>query len=343
MKQKRIVLFGLLGGGIIACSALVVLFFYFNSPPRTTPELGRGEIITITTGENAPEIAAELQKRNLIRSSKVFVFFVKIMGTGGRFKTGSYRITSGEKMTAIHDELIQGKQQLYSVTIPGGWTIKKIGRLLEKKHITTAAAFYRATKDPAILKKYSIPSDTVEGYLYPDTYMLQQNFPAEKVVRFFVNSFFKKVAVIYPQYRSLSPKELYEKIIIASIVEREYRLKKEAPLIAGVFYNRLRDNMSLGSCATIAYIITNIEGKKHPSRITYADLEIASPYNTYLHKGLPPAPISNPSSVALRAAFYPAHTKYLFFVLENARTGQHKFSVTYQDHLNAKNLYIKSK
>ncbi len=343
MKRAGKLLLGSFGGGVLLGAALIAGFLYYNTSPEPSKRSEDGVIIKVRPGENAPEIAGELEKENLIRSSNLLIFYVKLMGTGGSFKTGTYRIKPGETMTAIHDELIQGKQHLYPVTIPEGWTVLKIGVLLEKKHITSAQSFYKAVRDTVVLKQYAIPSDTAEGYLYPDTYMLQQNFPAERVVRFFLDSFFRKVGEIYPDYKSLSPEELYRKVIIASIVEREYRIKEEAPLIAGVFYNRLKDNMSLGSCATIAYIITDIERKKHPSLITYDDLEIDSPYNTYRHKGLPPAPISNPSAVALRAAFYPAQTKYLFFVLENPKTGKHKFTVTYQDHLNAKNLYIKSK
>ncbi len=343
MKRAVKFLWASFGGGVLLGAALLTYFISNNLAPASVAHSGDGVNVTVRPGENVPEIAGELEKKHLIRSARALILYVKLAGTGGSFKTGTYRIRSGETMKAIHDEMIQGKQQLYSVTIPEGWTVLKIGILLEKKHITSAQRFYKAVRDPKILKQYSIPSNTAEGYLYPDTYMLQQNFPAERVVRFFLDSFFRKIGEIYPDYKSLTSDELYRKVIIASIVEREYRIKAEAPLIAGVFYNRLKDNMSLGSCATIAYIITDVEGKKHPSLITYDDLDIDSPYNTYRHKGLPPAPISNPSAVALRAAFYPAHTKYLFFVLENPKTGRHKFTKTYRDHLNAKNFYIKSK
>ncbi len=331
-------------GSLALCGALFAgMFLYFNAPPREKTLSAGDMLVTVTPGENVKEIAGELEKVHLLRSSQALVFYAKLMGTGGSFKAGVYRLRAGETMKTLHDTLIAGVQQLYPVTIPEGWTVKRIGQLLEKKHITSAQEFYKAVRNRNLLKEYSIPSDTAEGYLYPDTYMLQHDFPAEKIVRFFIDSFFKKLREIYPSYKKLTPRELYEKVIIASIVEREYRIPKEAPLIAGVFYNRLKDNMSLGSCATIAYIITDVEGKKHPSIITYDDLEIDSPFNTYRHKGLPPKPISNPSEVALRAALYPAHTNYLFFVLENPVTGKHKFTSTYQDHLNAKNLYIKSK
>lgn len=316
---------------------------YFNTPEKSTVISDKGTIITINAGDSVSVIAGKLKKKDLVRSAKIMILYAKIMGSSRSFKVGHYRIYPGEKMTSIHDELIAGKQQLYAVTIPEGWTIKKIGKLLENKHITTAEEFYKACSSTVILKKYAVPSNTVEGYIFPDTYYFQQKFPAEKIVSFFIETFFKKILEIYPDYKKLGKYDLYQKIILASIVEREYRLPEEAPVIASVFYNRLKKNMSLGSCATIAYIITDIEGKKHPSRITYADLEINSSFNTYRHKGLPPSPISNPGSVALHSVFYPAKTNYMFFVLEDPVTGKHKFTTTYQDHLIAKNLYIKSK
>ncbi|RLD34442.1 MAG: endolytic transglycosylase MltG, partial [Bacteroidetes bacterium] len=116
------------------------------------------------------------------------------------------------------------------------------------------------------------------------------------------------------------------------------------PLMAGVFYNRLKNNtpIPLGSCATIVYIITDIQGKDHPEFILYSDLEIESPYNTYINSGLPPGPISNPGEVALNAAFYPVQSEYLYFLLKNAESGQHIFTKNLSDHNKAYNLYIKN-
>ncbi len=317
-------------------------FEYFNTPdPGALPP--GDTVFTVNPGDNVGTIGRRLEKLGLIRSAEFLKLYSRIKGTGGSFKTGSYRISPGAKMSDIHDILISGHQILYKVTIPEGWTMKRIGRLLEDEGITAAEDFYKAAGSGELLSSHGIHSSTAEGFLFPDTYMFQKNFPAERVVSIMIDNFFRIISEIYPDYREIPPDEFYRKIILASIVEREYRVADEAPLIAGVFYNRLKIGMSLGSCATVAYIITDIEGKPHPSRITYADLEIDSPYNTYLHKGLPPSPISNPGRTALEAAFHPAKTKYLFFVLEDPSSGRHKFTETYQDHLTAKNLYIKSK
>jgi UPF0755 protein len=128
---------------------------------------------------------------------------------------------------------------------------------------------------------------------------------------------------------------------MASIVEREYRRAAEAPLIASVFYNRLEYNIGLESCATLGYIITDIQNKPHPEYLTAEDKRIDSPYNTYKWAGLPPGPISSPGAVALEAAFRPADTGYYYFVLKNPQTGEHYFSEDLQEHNWAKYYYLK--
>jgi UPF0755 protein len=128
---------------------------------------------------------------------------------------------------------------------------------------------------------------------------------------------------------------------MASIVEREYRVAEEAPLIASVFYNRLDRNIGLESCATLEYIITEIQQKAHPEYITLDDERIDSPFNTYKWAGLPPGPISNPGKTALEAAFHPASTGYLYFVLRDAASGRHFFSRDLNEHNQAKYLYVK--
>jgi UPF0755 protein len=124
-------------------------------------------------------------------------------------------------------------------------------------------------------------------------------------------------------------------------VEREYRVDQEAPLIASVFYNRIQRNMGLESCATLEYIITEIQQKAHPEYITIEDEKLDSPYNTYKWAGLPPGPISNPGRTALEAAFQPARTSYLYFVLRDAQSGRHYFSRNLNEHNQAKYLYLK--
>ena len=181
----------------------------------------------------------------------------------------------------------------------------------------------------------------MEGYLFPDTYFVPAPFSGEAMAELMAKTFFDTVQRIEPGWKDLDRDALHETVIMASIVEREYRADDEAPLIASVFYNRLKRNIGLESCATLEYIITEIQKKAHPEYITLDDEKIDSPYNTYKWAGLPPGPISNPGRIALEAAFHPAKTDYLYFVLRDQQAGRHFFSSDLNEHNQAKYLYLK--
>ena len=163
---------------------------------------------------------------------------------------------------------------------------------------------------------------------------------AEDVVSFMVKNFFSKIEEFN---LDVTPEKLHSYLTLASIVEREYRIESEAPLIASVFTNRLRYNIGLYSCATVEYIITEILGRPHPEKITYKDLKLDSPYNTYLWAGLPPGPISNPGLVAIKAAINPAKTNYYYFVLNDSKKGSHTFSKDFDEHREAENINFYSR
>ena len=156
------------------------------------------------------------------------------------------------------------------------------------------------------------------------------------------DNFFSKISEI-PSFADFDSKKLHDTVILSSVVEREYRIREEAPVIASVFTNRLKHNIGLYSCATIEYIITEIQGLPHPGRITYKDLKIDSPYNTYKWAGLPEGPISNPGTIALEAAANPAKTNYYFFVLTDPSSGRHTFSTSFDEHKAAENTNYISK
>ena len=156
-----------------------------------------------------------------------------------------------------------------------------------------------------------------------------------------VEHFFSELEAILPDYKNLKRKTLHESIVLASIIEREYRLVDEAPLISSVFKNRMKYNIGLESCATLEYIITEIQGKPHPKIITLDDTKINSVYNTYKWAGLPPGPISNPGRVALSATFHSAETDFYYFVLKDPQSGSHYFSGDLAEHNQAKVFYLK--
>jgi UPF0755 protein len=155
------------------------------------------------------------------------------------------------------------------------------------------------------------------------------------------DTFFKRLAEIEPSAVEMDPVDLHNRVIMASIVEREYRIGEEAALMAGVFYNRLSIGMALQSCATVEYVITEIQGRPHPLVLYTRDTEIPNPYNTYIRPGLPPGPISSPGKLALDAAFHPQKNDYLYFRLVDPAGGKHYFSRTFDDHIRAGTLYVK--
>jgi peptidoglycan lytic transglycosylase G len=242
----------------------------------------------------------------------------------------------------MHDYLLSGNQVLKRVTIPEGLTISKVASRLQTTGITSADAFLAAATDPLLMAEYDLPGESAEGFLFPDTYLFAEDFPADGVVRHMLERFFEVLEEIYPDYRSLSLEDIHDRVVVASIVEREYRAPEEAPKIASVFYNRLDVNMRLESCATVVYVITEQEGLPHPQRLFYRDLERPNPYNTYYSFGLPPGPIANPGRTALDAAFFPESTDYRFFVWNGPGSESHAFTRTLSEHNEARLLYLKS-
>ncbi len=326
-----ILIFLIVAGGIL---------IYLNFPPNGATTSKSEKDFKVEYGESIYSIGERLKSQKLIKSSLFFRLLTKLEGVDKKIKAGYYKIKKQSTVVDIINTLISGKQEEVKITFPEGWTIKKIAKHLENKGITSASDFIKATYSKKILKKFNIPGKSLEGFLFPDTYYFPKGYPAHLIAEAMVENFFEKLEKIEPGYKKLSAKKLYDKIILASIVEREYRLKEEAPLIASVFYNRLSRNIGLESCATLEYIITEIENRPHPKYITLKDKEIDSPYNTYKWAGLPPGPISNPGVVAIDAVFHPAKTDYWYFVLEDKKTGKHYFSKSLEEHNKAKYKYI---
>ena len=330
------ILLSILGGGFLG---LLVLAGYLNSP--VAMQGAQEEEFTIYRGEHLLSIAERLEQKGLIRSGDFLIWLSRWKGTEKQYRVGHYRIPKGKSTLFIHDLLVKGTQALYRVTVPEGWTLSRIARLLESKGIVPASEFLVAATQEELLNKYGIPASSAEGYLFPETYYFPKDYPAIRVVETMVETFFQRIAEILRDDTLPTGKELFNKVILASIVEREYRDPEEAPLIASVFYNRLKIRMPLGSCATVEYVLTEELGKPHPDVLTYEDLEVPSLYNTYKHSGLPPGPICNPGETALKATFYPANTDYKYFVLKDPAAGRHYFSRTLQEHMSAKVVYLK--
>ena len=305
--------------------------------------------IDVPSGTSVREIANELEKQGLIKNARFFYYVAryktfshKFLGIDSDFslKSGSYNLNNAMTIPEIMAALQTGHQDVITVVIPEGLTLSKIASIVESREICKSKDFIDCVKNKSIIEDYGFDSPSLDGFLFPDTYFFVRNMESEKVVRMMVDNFFSHIANI-DELKSLERKELYDKVILASIVEREYRVADEAPLIASVFINRLEKSMRLQSCATVEYIITEIEGLPHPDVIYYKDLYRESPYNTYREKGIPPTPISNPGLVALKAVANPANTNYYYFRLTDENAGSHTFSETFDEHAQIKAAHTK--
>jgi UPF0755 protein len=300
-----------------------------------------GTVFKVLRGENLSDIAGRLEREGLIRSQQMLILYGRVNRTETAFRNGYFRILPGDSTINVHDLLVSGYQEQIKVTIPEGWSLKKIADYLDEVGITEKEEFLAAAASASLLDQFGIPAENLEGYLYPDTYFFPMGYPAYGVVEEMTENLFRRLADIAPEALQWERDRLHRAIIMASIVEREYRRVEEAPLIASVFYNRLEYNIGLESCATLGYIITDIQNKPHPAFLSAEDKRIDSPYNTYKWAGLPPGPISSPGAVALQAAIRPADTGFYYFVLKSPETGEHYFSEDLQEHNWAKYYYLK--
>jgi UPF0755 protein len=287
----------------------------------------------IEPGESSSTVVKELSTAGMIKSSVYFNYLIKFTRAGNKIKQGVYDINDGMSSRKILDVIISGKVKLVTFTIPEGYNNRQIGDILTSKKLSISReAFLAAASNKALLEKYKIPATTTEGYLFPETYSVPLNYPADRIADMMIKRFYKKLETI-PEAKGITPAALHAKVVLASIVEREAVRKEERPMMAGVFLTRIEKSINLESCATVQYLFD-----KPKKRLFESDLKIVSPYNTYINSGWPPGPISNPGLPALIAAFKPEKSDKLFFLLKP--DGSHYFSATFKEHLEAKKKFI---
>lgn len=314
--------------------AAILAYFFFLSRPGNDSKAGEGcpVLFSIEPGSGAAKVAEDLAGQGLIRNPALFRIVMRLSGTDRKLKAGTYFIDRVSTMYEIASRLKKGEVATVSVTLSEGLTARMMAAKLEEAGICGAREFLDAVSDPEIARDLGLKASSLEGYLFPDTYKFALGISGSEAAKTMAGRFFEildSMGDTAPQDRF----DLHRKVILASIVEREYRVTSEAGLIAGVFANRLSIGMPLQSCATVVYVITERQGKQHPDTVYYRDLKIEDPYNTYLHKGLPPGPISNPGATALRAAFAPEKSPYLYFRLADSAAGTHRFSVSFDEHV----------
>jgi len=320
--MKKIV--GIASLGVV--SLAIILFFctaiYLGTPPQVE---GRKKTITIRRGMTFREVVHLLGDEGIIKGSRWFILWGRLSGAFPKIKAGEYELSSDMTPLQVLDTLTKGKVKQYMASIPEGYTVSQIAEILESKGITNGEAFLEKCFSPQYISSLEIKADSLEGYLFPDSYLFSKDLGPENVIEAMVRRFRR---IYTPQY-SERAKELgfsdHEILTLASMIEKESGIPSERLLVSSVYHNRLKRKMRLYSCPTVIYGIENFDGN-----LTKRDLERYTPYNTYLIRGLPPGPICNPSKEAIAAALYPATTEYLYFVSKN--DGSNHFSSTLKEH-----------
>lgn len=325
-KPKRILTFFLLVLFIIGA-------VFYSQLGAVASNDCREEVFDVEKGSTPVSIAHQLYKKGFIKSEKAFLMYARFVGKLDKMKAGQYLIDTSMNTPEIINILVAGKVVTVTFTIPEGYTLDQIAEVLIKKGFTTKEEFWQVVKTGDF--KYDFMKDLpkgerrLEGFLFPDTYVVAKGMDAERVINVMLNRFKQVIDELPDNNTRLS---LYELVTLASIVEGESLLDEDRPVIASVFYNRLKIDMKLDSCATIQYALGD-----RKKRLLNDDLKIDSKYNTYTNKGLPPGPIGSPGKASLEAVLEPAQTNYFYSVAKKDGSGKHVFARTHQEHV--KNKY----
>lgn len=325
--RKLIFFFGIL---------CLVLLYVLNQGGYLPPAKNVKKVeVFIPMGSSARKVVAILEKKGVARNSRILSYYLSYTGIDNKLKSGHYEF---HKDSNIHDinEILENGPILTSkwITIPEGYTLDKIAERINGKGDLSKTEFARLSKDPGYFSTYAFLKDkkidSLEGYLFPQTYKIDLNTKNEDFIKLMLDQFDVETGNLdwtIIKTKSLSKHQI---MIIASLIEREAKIPAERRLVASVIYNRLAIGMPLQIDATVQYALPNWK-----DRLLYKDLKVKSPYNTYINKGLPPGPICNPGSESIKAALSPAVSRYLYYVLKDD-SGNHYFAEDYSDFLKAK-------
>lgn len=295
---------------------------------------GRTCVITVENGMTAADIANMLHKEKLIKRPESFRMEARFMGLEGKLQAGKYEIEAGKSNSEIIDILARGQVKTISFTVPEGYSVDKIAAKLAAEGLGDAGKFKDAARNYTPYKYMETNNPNViykaEGFIFPSTYQFNDSMTEKDMLAMMVKEF--NTQINHEKIGDAAEKadmQLRDIVTIASMVELEAVYKEEQPRIAGVFLRRLQIYMPIQSDTTIQYIL----GGEQKEEITFADTEIQNPYNTYINSGLPPGPIGSPGMDAIKAVLNPEKTDYLYFVAE--KDGHHRFTRTYEEHLQA--------
>ena len=339
---------------LLFCSAGLLAFFGYRTFMPYRPDDDSQQEFTVKPGDGVNQVSARLVEDELVPDNFYIDTYLWLIKSENKLKAGTYTLSPSMSSQEIADKLIGGGMEKKNIVVPEGWTREEVTAAFTKHYID----HYAGGEDKEQIKskfetdflressqldkyrpQYSFLADapkgaTLEGYLFPDTYEVYSNATPEEIIHKMLRNFTKKVdSELLTEIKSQN-KTVFEVVNLAAIVEREVRKEDEMKKVAGVYQNRLDISMKLQSDATITYIT-----KGKDPQPTFEETRTDSPYNTYLHAGLPPGPIGNPGLMAIKATIYPAKHNYIFFITK-LDTGEAVFAESVEQHLENKKKYL---
>ncbi len=335
MKKKIIILIAIFGVLLLFASLWV-----YSSVYIATGINSQEIIFTIPHGESWRVISRRLEESGIIKNSLFFNLYLFVSGDYGSLQAGTYLI--GPKLTIpdIVKKISSGDVYQRRITIIEGWKITDMAKYLSELGIADKKLFLELANSPHLFKeKYSFITEdldnlSLEGYLFPDTYLIPYGSTEREIIEMMLSNFDKKITAELRSAIASQNKSIFDIIIMASLIEKEVRTYEDMRKVSGLLWRRLEIGMPLQVDATIAFITG-----KNTTRISIQETRIDSPYNTYLHRGLPIAPISNPGINSIKAAIYPDPNEYLFYL--SKPDGETVFSRNLEEHNIAKNKYLR--
>lgn len=299
---------------------------YYGYDKLTSYRSPEEKTVVIDTGTSLKIISQKLEDEKVVSDALLFEWYVRLQKKASQIKAGTYAFTKGVSAKKVLSLLIQGFTIQKIMTIPEGYNKNDIGKLfIERNLIANKEEWEKLFYDKDFLTSLGIEADSFEGYLFPDTYYMDDRTTAKNLIEKMVSHFKKKITPEMTEMAKASGFTLHQWVTFASIIEKETGLGSERPLIASVFLNRMKKNMLLQTDPTVIYGIPNFNGN-----LTRKDLQTDTPYNTYTRPGLPPGPICSPGFKSLKAVIEPAQSDYLYFVGKG--DGSHYFSKTLEEH-----------
>lgn len=302
----------------------------FSSVFLPASSRSRRVVVDVPPRASLPQISRLLQEKGVIRNQYAFQLMARVLGESTNLKAGEYELSPHLSVIEVIDKVARGDAISHWVTIPEGYTLEQVAKTLAKQKMAEERQFLKIARGGAeeFGGSLALPRESLEGYLFPDTYRIKAGASEKAILREMLATFEERVARELKDDVRRSGLSLDKVVILASLIEREARVPRDRPLIAAVLHNRLKEKMRLQVDATVLYALG-----RHKSRVLYEDLKTPSRYNTYRHLGLPPGPICNPGLHSIEAALRPAKQNYLFYVARP--DGSHIFTRTYAEHQKA--------